>query len=132
MKPLGRKYYKDNTGGKHSLRVEGKHLCWWEDVCSPNKRLEQRNVHKEIEEGLELYGDLVDDNTLDDCDIYCEYYHDTCDGTDIFCQDGLCPDCNYDKYVTWITDHTHCDTGSWDCPDEEDCPWKKGLFDFKE
>jgi len=39
MKPLGRKYYKDKTGGKHS--------DWWVNVCTPNKRLEQRNVKRD-------------------------------------------------------------------------------------
>ncbi|AUR94329.1 hypothetical protein NVP1193O_198 [Vibrio phage 1.193.O._10N.286.52.C6] len=50
---------------------------------------------------------------------------------DIGCQDGTCPDCNYYEYQLWIQAHGHCGTGSWDCPDENDCPWKKGLFDFK-
>ena len=44
MKPLGRKFYKDKTGGKHH--------DWWEGICTPNKRLEQRNAQKEIEEGI--------------------------------------------------------------------------------
>jgi hypothetical protein len=115
MKPLGRKHYKDKTGGKHS--------DWWEDVCVPNKRLEGRNAKKEIEEQLETVGDWL---SLED-----EEDFDYCDGKDWFCQDGVCPTCNYNKYLKWITDHGHCETGSWDCPDEEDCPWKKGLFDFK-
>ena len=32
MKPLGRKYYKDKTGGKHSHKVNGKTNCWWDFV----------------------------------------------------------------------------------------------------
>ena len=49
MKPLGRKYYKDKTGGKHHIRENGKFLCWWDKVCSPNKTMEKRNTEKEIE-----------------------------------------------------------------------------------
>lgn len=45
---------------------------------------------------------------------------------DIMCQDGCCPDCNYREYIKWLESHLHCDTGSWDCPDENNCPHKKG------
>lgn len=31
---------------------------------------------------------------------------------------------DYDDYQEWLTAHGHCDQGSWDCPDEEDCPHK--------
>lgn len=39
--------------------------------------------------------------------------------------DNLCQDCNYYEYNTWLEVHRHCDIGSWDCPDPEDCPHKK-------
>lgn len=58
MKPLGRKYYKDKTGGKHSLRIDGKYHCWWGDVCTPSKALEVRNAKQEIME--ESYHDDQD------------------------------------------------------------------------
>lgn len=132
MKPLGREYYKDKTGGKHKSKVGGVECSWWKDSHTPNKRLEKRSIDKEIEDGLDLYGYLLDELTLDDCDLYVEDGSGYCDGQDWFCQDGVCPTCNYDKYLKWITAHGHCETGSWDCPDEGDCPWKKGLFDFKE
>lgn len=48
-----------------------------------------------------------------------------CENRDISCEDGVCPDCNYYEYQLWIQAHAHCDQGSWDCPDPEDCPHKK-------
>ena len=48
---------------------------------------------------------------------------------DIACQDGVCPDCNYYKYQLWLSDHGHCDQASWECPDEEDCPYKNGHIE---
>lgn len=52
MKPFGRKYYKDNTGGKHHIRVKGKIMAWWENICTPSKALERRNAKKEISEQI--------------------------------------------------------------------------------
>lgn len=46
---------------------------------------------------------------------------------DIACQDGICPDCNFYEYQLWLVRHLYCDTGSWDCPDPDDCPHKKGA-----
>jgi len=46
MKPLGRKQYKDKTGGKHG--------SWWHDLINPSKRSERqeskRQIQKEIKE----------------------------------------------------------------------------------
>lgn len=50
MKPLGRKYYKDKTGGKHHVNVRGKFLCWWDTLIEPKKAVERERVRKEIEE----------------------------------------------------------------------------------
>lgn len=55
MKPLGRKYYKNKTGGKHHIRVNGKFMCWWQDVCQPSKSLESRIEKEEIEKGKDGY-----------------------------------------------------------------------------
>lgn len=55
----------------------------------------------------------------------------SCSGEDIFCQDGVCPDCNYKEYQEWVSDHACCNEDTWDCPDENDCPWEKGIFNFK-
>ena len=52
MKPLGRKYYKDKTGGKHHVRIGGKFRAWWIDVCSPNKKADRQNAKREIAEEL--------------------------------------------------------------------------------
>jgi len=52
----------------------------------------------------------------------CEY-----NGNDIGCGDGVCPDCNYYNYLCWLETHMHCDTGSCDCPDDKDCPHRKGV-----
>ena len=86
---------------------------------------------KEILEGLDLYSDLQDERDLDECDQTMAYvFHNECDS---LCDEGyLCPDCLYEEYLLWIKSHGHCETGSWDCPDEGDCPWVKDLFDFKE
>uniref|UniRef100_A0AB39AJY7 Uncharacterized protein n=1 Tax=Vibrio phage P018-4 TaxID=3229728 RepID=A0AB39AJY7_9CAUD len=67
MKPLGRKYYKDKSGGKHHIRVDGKYECWWDEVCQPNKALEKRRVQQEIGEGEELYYALIEDDLDDEC-----------------------------------------------------------------
>lgn len=48
MKPLGRKYYKCNTGSKHHVRSNGKYECWWKDVCTPNKTRDIRIASNEI------------------------------------------------------------------------------------
>jgi hypothetical protein len=29
---------------------------------------------------------------------------------------------DYADYNIWIANHLHCDTGTWGCPDENDCP----------
>lgn len=70
MKPLGRKYYKDKTGGKHHIRTNGEYDCWWEDVCTPSKSLEKRLVQKEIEECEELYYAYLEDDLDDECRGY--------------------------------------------------------------
>lgn len=46
----------------------------------------------------------------------------SCKVKDISCEDGICPDCNYQKYKLWLDKHLHCDQESWVCPDENDCP----------
>jgi len=48
MKPMGRKHYKDKTGGKHHSKKNGKTSCWWENICSPSKSRERRDAKKEI------------------------------------------------------------------------------------
>lgn len=48
MKPMGRKYYKDKTGGKHHVRFKGKFMAWWVDVCQPNKKADRQKAKKEI------------------------------------------------------------------------------------
>lgn len=50
-------------------------------------------------------------------------------GKDIGCGDGVCTDCNWYQYQLWTKAHAHCDQVSWDCPDEQDCPYKIGLMD---
>ena len=47
---MGRKHYKDNTGGKHSVKNSKKNPSWWEDVCKPNKKDERRNAIKQEKE----------------------------------------------------------------------------------
>jgi hypothetical protein len=42
MQPLGRKHYKDSTGGKHHIRVNGKYDAWWLDIIPANKKGERR------------------------------------------------------------------------------------------
>lgn len=49
MKPMGRKYFKDKTGGKHHVKIKGKYSAWWTDVCTPNKTAEKRKAKKEVE-----------------------------------------------------------------------------------
>lgn len=76
MKPLGRKYYKDNTGGKHSCKVDGKDCSWWKDVCVPNKRLEQCIVKKEIDYHIDALENSFCKGGEDDVsDIYRKELH---------------------------------------------------------
>ena len=55
MKPLGRKYYKGKTGGKHHIRANGKFMCWWQNICQPSKALEKKLEKEEIEKGKDEY-----------------------------------------------------------------------------
>ena len=50
-----------------------------------------------------------------------------CNSRDTSCQDGICPECNFHNYKAWLESHLHCDEGSWNCPDEEDCPHNRGY-----
>lgn len=54
MKPLGRKYYKDKTGGKHHVRHNGKYDAWWLSTCEPNTKTDRvcakMDIQTEIEE----------------------------------------------------------------------------------
>ena len=44
MKPLGRRHYKDKTGGKHTYKRFGKDLSWWLDLIEPStKRFRQES-----------------------------------------------------------------------------------------
>ncbi|MBE0468064.1 MAG: hypothetical protein IBX55_00960 [Methyloprofundus sp.] len=52
MKPLGRKYYKSKTGGKHKVKVAGKTCAWWINIISPNKSYEKRLAKNEIKDIL--------------------------------------------------------------------------------
>ena len=49
MQPMGRKFYKDKTGGKHTLKNSKKYPSWWEDICKPSKKTERQQVKREIE-----------------------------------------------------------------------------------
>ena len=59
MKPLGRKHYKNNTGGKHHCRINGKYQSWWEDVCTPNKELSRRDAKEEMQRGIDEFNDVL-------------------------------------------------------------------------
>jgi len=48
MKPMGRKHYKDKTGGKHHIRIKGKFIAWWEGVCTPSKTKEKQQAKRDI------------------------------------------------------------------------------------
>ena len=60
MKPLGRKHFKDKTGGKHKYKSKGKTESWWEDVISPNKTRFNRQALKEVDMEVEDYQSRVD------------------------------------------------------------------------
>jgi hypothetical protein len=51
MKPLGRKYFGSKYKTDYHFNKKW-FINWWEYVCTPNKRLEQRRVKKEIENQL--------------------------------------------------------------------------------
>lgn len=88
MKPLGRKYFKDKTGGKHH--------DWWEDVCQPNKQLEKRIVNQEIEKEISVHESLTDINCFYDEEFCCCCVDGEQDGC-TYCKDALCQSCN-NKY----------------------------------
>ncbi len=52
MRPLGRKFYLDKTGGKRHLKVNGKYIAWWTVICTPNKTREKQDSKKEIKNEL--------------------------------------------------------------------------------
>jgi len=47
MKQMGRRYYKDKTGGKHHVRIKGKLHAWWLHICQPNKKAERQKAKAE-------------------------------------------------------------------------------------
>jgi len=49
---MGRKFYKDKTGGKHHVRFYGKFFAWWTDICEPNKKAERQAAKAEINQNL--------------------------------------------------------------------------------
>jgi hypothetical protein len=53
MKPLGRKHYKNNTGGKHYVKIKGKVLAWWTDVIGPCKKRSRKEAQKEIRKEID-------------------------------------------------------------------------------
>ena len=78
-----------------------------------------------IEEGLGVWGDIQDEILLgDNCFEYNveDEWCDVCTGEDIYCQDGLCPVCNYKDYLKSEEAHNHCDQASWICPSPDHCP----------
>ena len=64
MKPLGSKYYKDKTGGKHHIRTNGDYDCWWEDF-SPT----QEQAETLLDKINEKYDPIEDFNPFPDDDF---------------------------------------------------------------
>ncbi len=56
MKPLGRKYYLDKTGGKHKTKINGKTCAWWIDSIPPDNCAHKTSEKKEIKEEVERAG----------------------------------------------------------------------------
>ena len=54
MKPMGRQFYKDKTGGKHFTKIKGKVHSWWTDVCQPSNKRARQDFRKEIESELDI------------------------------------------------------------------------------
>jgi hypothetical protein len=73
-----------------------------------------------IEEGVEDYGDIQDQERLG-VDYFCDTEY-PCDGSDIGCQDGCCPDCNYKDWLRDQGMHNHCGEPTFTCPDPDTCP----------
>lgn len=48
MKPMGRKHYKDNTGGKYRCKKNGKWIEWWDNICPPSKKRERQQIKLEL------------------------------------------------------------------------------------
>jgi len=53
MRPLGRKFYKNKTGGKHHVKINGKYHAWWLDVIDASRKRSRQEVKKEIKEATE-------------------------------------------------------------------------------
>lgn len=51
MKPMGRRFYKDKTGGKHHIKIKGKYHAWWLNVCEPCKKRDRQDAKREIING---------------------------------------------------------------------------------
>lgn len=50
MKPLGRQHYKDKTGGKHHIKINGKYHVWWTDICQPSKKRDRFSAKQSIKD----------------------------------------------------------------------------------
>ena len=68
MKPLGQKHYKDNTGGKHNTKVEGKTESWWEDCNPTNKTVHRKGNSVNLGEALDEYDQDWEDTLDNDVD----------------------------------------------------------------
>jgi len=55
MKPMGRKYYKNKTGGKHHIKAGGKVKAWWSNICTPNKKADRQESKKDIADKVNDY-----------------------------------------------------------------------------
>lgn len=57
MRPLGRQYYKNKTGGKHHVKVDGETTSWWGDIIPANKTADKVANKVRVEDCIDYEDD---------------------------------------------------------------------------
>ncbi len=55
MKPMGRQHFKDSSGSKHHVKIDGKEENWWDELVAPNKTFAKRKANKQIKQDIKDY-----------------------------------------------------------------------------
>lgn len=99
MKPLGRKYYNNKTGGKHKIKTDGKTSSWWEDIIHPNKTADKVANKVRVEDYIDYEDEPVNPfyEYSDDCFFDGDWNELECH------EEGVCMLCDWNRMATKST-----------------------------
>jgi hypothetical protein len=98
MKPLGRKYYKDKTGGKHPTKIDGKTSSWWEDIVPPNKTADKVANKVRVEDYIDYEYNPLPEDFSDTC-----FFDGNRDELSLTHEDGVCMLCDWNRMAAKST-----------------------------